>query len=80
MADLVRARIKGVDHTISRYFAQRLEAQIIQSPTHNDDGSVRGPTSAESGRPAKPKSTVAKKAAAKKAAPSPATTTEENDS
>lgn len=80
MADLVRARLDGVDHTMSRFFARRLGAQIIQSPVTNDDGTLRGPTSAESGRKAKPKTTVAKKATAKKAAPKPATTTEENES
>lgn len=74
----VRARLNGVDHTMSRFFAKRLGAQIIQSPTHNPDGSLRGPTSAESGRKAKPKTTVAKQAAEKQAEPS-ATTTEEND-
>lgn len=76
---LVRARLNGVDHTMSRFFANRLKAQIIQSPVTNPDGSLRGSTSAESGRPAKPKTTVAKKAAVKKAASTPATTTEEND-
>lgn len=79
MPDLVRARYKGIDYTMSRFFVGRLDATIVQSPTHNPDGSVRGPTSAESGRPAKTQTTVAKKAAAKKAAPSSATTTEEND-
>lgn len=78
MPDLVRARHKGTDHTMSRYFAQRLGASIIQSPTHNPDGSLRGPTSAESGRKAKPKTTVDKASTAKQAEPS-ATTTEEND-
>lgn len=79
MADLVRARLNGVDHTMSRFFAQRLGAQIIQSPVTNADGTLRGPTSADSGRRAKPKTTVAKKATAKQAASSSATTTEEND-
>lgn len=79
MPDLVRARYKGTDYTMARYFAGRLDATIVQSPTHNPDGSLRGPTSAESGRKAKPKSTVAKKAAEKKAAPSSASDTEEND-
>lgn len=71
MPELVRARYKGRDHTMPRFFANRLVAEIVQSPTHNPDGSLRGPTSAESGRKAKPKTTVAKKAAAKKAVTPP---------
>jgi hypothetical protein len=77
VADLVRARLKGTDYTMGRFWAKRLKAEIIQSPTHNDDGTVRGPTSASSGRRAKPQTTAAKKAAAKKA--DTATTTEENE-
>lgn len=67
MADLVRARLNGTDYTMARFWAKRLGADIIQSPTHNEDGTVRQATSADSGRRAKPKTTVAKKAAAKKA-------------
>lgn len=78
MADLVRARYKGVDYSLARFWVRRLGAQIIQSPTHNPDGSLRGPTSAESGRKAKPKTTVDKASTEKLAEPS-ATDTEEND-
>ncbi len=77
---LVRARLNGVDHTMSRFFARRLKAQIIQSPVTNADGTLRGSTSADSGRKAKPKTTVDEASAVKKAAPKPATNTEENES
>lgn len=67
MADFVRARLDGTDYTMARFWAKRLGAEIIQSPTHNDDGTLRGPTSANTGRKAKPKTTVGKQSTAKQA-------------
>lgn len=76
---LVRARLDGVDHTMSRFFAKRLGAQIIQSPTTNEDGTLRGPSSSVSGRKAKTKTTVGEASAAKKAVTESADSTKEND-
>ena len=78
MADFVRARLDGTDYTMARFWAKRLDAQIIQSPTHNDDGTLRGPTSAATDRKAKPKTTVDKSSAAKQADDTTATTEENN--
>lgn len=80
--DLVRARVNGVEMNLGRTFAESTEGvEVLDEPVTNPDGSLRGQTRA-AGRPAKPRTTVAEKAAAKKTAASktaavtePATTT-----
>lgn len=69
MADsLVRARINGVEKNLGKAFAESTDGiEILDEPTHNPDGSARGETRAD-GRPAKPRTTVDRSAAAKKAA------------
>lgn len=66
MSDLVRARYKGRETTLSRFFADRLGVEVLDEPPLNLDGSLRRPTGV-SGRPDKPKTTVAEQVAAKKA-------------
>lgn len=77
MSDLVRVRINGFEKNVGRTFAESTEGvEILDEPTHRDDGAPRE-TTREGGRPVKPRTTVAKKAAAKKAATKAADTAEE---
>lgn len=65
--DLVRVRLNGVEMNLGKAHAESLkDAEILDEPTVNPDGSLRGETRI-GGRPVKPKTTVAKKAAEKKA-------------
>lgn len=64
---LVRVRFDGgVEKNVSAALAKKAGLTVLDEPTHNPDGSVRGETR-NGGRPAKKKTTVAQ-AAAKKAA------------
>jgi hypothetical protein len=77
MSDLVRARLNGFEKNLGRAFAESTEGvEILDEPTTNPDGTLRSTTRA-GGRRVKPKTTVAKQAAEKKAAPGPASTPEE---
>lgn len=68
MADLVRVRLNGFEKNVGRTFAETTEgAEILDEPTSNPDGTLRGITRT-GGRRAKPKTSVAKQAAAKKQA------------
>lgn len=68
MPEVVRARLNGRESNMSRFFAERNGAEILDEPTHNGDGSPRRMTTV-SGRPAKPKTSVAQKATEKSASP-----------
>lgn len=77
MADLVRVRIGKVEKNVGRAFAESNELTILDEPTHRGDGTARGETRAD-GRRRKPKTSVAKAAAAKKEqAPAPVASTPE---
>lgn len=81
MSDLVLAKSKSTGRIapMSRFLAERSGAEVLDESPYNDDGSLRGVT-AGSGRPAKPKTSVAKKAAEKKAVTeSAAVNKKEND-
>lgn len=67
MADVVRARLNGRDTNMSRFLAERVGAEVLDEPTTNADGTQRG-TSRASGRPNKPRTTVAVEADKKTAA------------
>ena len=67
MSDLVRVRVGDVEKNVGRTFAEANELDVIDEPTHNPDGTLRGTTRAN-GRPRTQKTTVAKEAAARKAA------------
>lgn len=71
MSEIVRAVHKGRQSNMSRFFAERLDAKVVDEPTHNADGSPRGITTA-AGRPVKKKTTVDEASAAKKAVTEPA--------
>ena len=66
--DVVLAKSKrtGRVSPMSRYAAERSGAEILDESPFNDDGSLRRSTTA-SGRPAKPKTSLAKKASEKSA-------------
>ncbi len=68
--ELVRVRLESVDLNMSRVLAEEAGVEILDEPTHNDDGRLREPT--PHSRPPKPHTTVAKQAAAKQAASEPA--------
>ena len=76
MAELVRALVGGVSKNVSRALAESAGLEVVDEPTHNPDGTVRAATTAQ-GRKPKPKTTVAKKAAEKKAAVTSAPDNEE---
>ncbi len=77
MADLVRVRLDGFEKNVSASFAKSHKLDVLDEPTHRSDGTPR-PTLRAGGRRVKPKTTVAKQAAAKKTAASkPAETAEE---
>jgi hypothetical protein len=78
MSDLVRVRLDGVEKNVGRAFAERFELEVLDEPTSRPDGTPRR-TTRRRGRPMKPKTTVAKEAAAKleKAPDSVASTPEE---
>lgn len=76
MPDLVRVRINDFEKNVGRSFAESLDLEVLDEPTTNGDGSLRA-TTRKDGRPVKEKTTVAKKAADKKAAVTSAPNTEE---
>lgn len=65
MSDLVRVRIGKVEKNVGADYAEIHELEVLDEPTHNDDGTLRVETR-EGGRQAKPKTTVAAAAAQKK--------------
>lgn len=68
MADLVRVRLNGFEKNVGRTFAEATEGvEILDEPTRNPDGTPRA-TTRTGGRRAKPKTSVAEQAAAKKKA------------
>lgn len=67
MADLVRVRLNGVEKNVGKAFAEAHKLDVLDEPTHGRDGQPRRDTRA-GGRPVKPKTSVAKKAAEKQAA------------
>lgn len=67
MSDVVRARLNGRDTNMSRFLAERVGAEVLDEPTVDADGTQRGSTRA-SGRPSKPRTTVAAEADKKTAA------------
>lgn len=77
MPDLVRVRLDGVEKNVGKAFAAKHGLTVLDEPTQNGDGSLRGSTR-KNGRRAKPKTTVDQSATAKKkAASKPASTAEE---
>ncbi|WP_166390310.1 hypothetical protein [Nocardioides ochotonae] len=67
MDHLVRARVGDVELNIGAAQAEIEGFDVLDEPTKNSDGSLRG-TTRVGGRPQKEKTSVAKKAAEKKAA------------
>jgi hypothetical protein len=76
MSDLVRVRENGFELNVGRTHAEAAGLEVLDEPTHRPDGTLRR-TTRTAGRPVKPKTTVAKSAAAKKAGAEPAETAEE---
>lgn len=77
MADeLVRAVVNGYAKTVGADLARNAGLTVLDEPTHNGDGTVRATTRVD-GRRVKKKTSVAKKAAEKKAAVTSAPTNEE---
>lgn len=74
MADLVRVRLNGVEKNMGRALAESSGVEILDEPTTNGDGTLRGLTRS-GGRKAKPKTSVAE--AAEKKAVMPADNTKE---
>ena len=73
--ELVRVRFGGVEKNMGRTLAESSDdVTILDEPTHYGDGRLR-PATREGGRRRKPKTTVAEKATAKKAAAVAATDT-----
>lgn len=69
--ELVRVRFKGVEMNVGRSFAESKDLNVLdESPTRGDGTPM--PTTREGGRRRKPKTSVAKQAAARKAAPAAA--------
>ena len=66
MSNLVRARIGDRSVNVSPEYAEAKGLEVLDEPTHLDDGRLREETKAN-GRPVKPKTSVASAAAAKKA-------------
>lgn len=75
MSDLVRVRIGGIEKNVGKAFAEINDLEVLDEPTTNRDGTLRG-TTRKDGRPVKPKTSVAKKVA-EKAAVTSAPTNEE---
>lgn len=72
--ELVRVRVGDIEKNMGRSLAEASsDVTVLDEPTKKPDGSLRGETRKD-GRPVKPKTTVAKKAAAKKAVTEPART------
>ena len=78
MPDLVRVVIGDVEKNVGRGFAEAKGLKVLDEPTHTGDGRPR-PATRLGGRPVKPKTSVAKKAAAKKAVTEPAENQKEQD-
>ena len=76
MTDLVRVKINGFEKNVGATFAEIKELDVLDEPTHRTDGQPRAMTRS-GGRRVKPKTTVAKKAAEKKATTPEAKTAEE---
>lgn len=66
MSDLVRVRIDGLEKNVGRTFADVKGLTVLDEPTVSVDGRPR-PTTRKNGRAVKPQTSVAKKAAEKKA-------------
>lgn len=64
MTDIVRVRIGDNETAVGRSFAEIHKLDILDEPAHTADGRLRADT--HQGRRVKPKTTVAKSAAAKK--------------
>jgi hypothetical protein len=67
MADLVRVRLDGVEKNVGAAFAEKHGLEVLDVSAHRPDGQVR-PETRKGGRRRKPKTTVADRATAKKAA------------
>lgn len=67
MQELVRAVIDGQEVNVGAAFAKSKGLEVLDEPTHGEDGQIR-PATRRGGRPRKPRTSVAKKAAEKKAA------------
>ncbi|WP_418063159.1 hypothetical protein [Pimelobacter simplex] len=65
--DLVRVRVGDTEFNVGRADAERRGLTVLDEPTHTRSGNPR-PETRSGGRPVKPKTSVADKAAAKKAA------------
>lgn len=65
--ELVRVALGDVEKNVGRNYAEKNNLKILDEPLVREDGRKIG-TTRRGGRPAKPKTTVAKQAAAKKAA------------
>jgi len=65
--ELVRARIGDREVNVGRTYAESNHLEILNEPTHLDDGTPRPETRA-GGRPVKPQTTVALATGSKKAA------------
>lgn len=61
---LVRVRKDGFEFNVGENFAASEELEVIDSPTHTQDGRPRRPTRLND-RPVKPKKSIAAKAAEK---------------
>lgn len=65
--ELVRVRVGDIEKNMGRSLAEASsDVTVLDEPVRNPNGSLRRETRS-GGRPVKPKTTVAKKAAAKKA-------------
>lgn len=72
--ELIRVRLNGVEKNMGRSLAERSKGvEILDEPVTNGDGTLRG-TTRKDGRRAKPKTTVADQATAKKKAAAVAAT------
>lgn len=67
MANLVRVRLNGVEKNVGRAYAEAHGLEVLDEPTRDRAGALRRTTRA-GGRKSKPKTSVAKKVAEKKAA------------
>ncbi|WP_418060808.1 hypothetical protein [Pimelobacter simplex] len=65
--DLVRVRVGDTEFNAGRSDAERRGLTVLDEPTHTRSGNPR-PETRTGGRPVKPKTSVADKATAKKAA------------
>ena len=67
MADLVRVRLNGIEKNVGASFAEHHGLEVLDEPARDGAGRLRAETR-KNGRRIKPKTSVAKKAAANKAA------------